>query len=253
MKAPDRTTSRVTSCYCLPLTLIILLLSQPAISQQPQKSPNSGVAQNPSPNGQLLFDQRCALCHGAQGQGVNAVITFAGPSIQAVHNPGDVMMAMEVGPSHMPSFAYTLTIEQMNAIADYVTQRLAVIPLSGGDIGEGGRSFRRYCAPCHQTAVRGGALQFAGTNAPDISDKSPALIAGAIRWGPGTMPSFPSSVITDQQLASIVKYIQFVQHPPNPGGTPMNWFGPVAEGFVAWLTLFGVIVITGWIEKGGKG
>jgi len=162
-------------------------------------------------------------------------------------------MAMEVGPSHMPSFAYVLSVQEMRSVADYVTQKLAVIPLAAGDIGEGGKLFRIYCAPCHRTAVRGGALVFTGINAPDLSQESAALIAGAIRWGPGPMPAFPPSVLDNKQLNSVVDYIKFVQHPPSPGGSPMNWFGPTAEGFAVWVCLFGLIIVTGWIEKGGKG
>lgn len=217
-----------------------------ATASPPQPSP-------PVPEGQAIFGQRCARCHGQNGEGVNAVITFGGPDIQAEHNHGDVMMAMEVGPSHMPQFAWVLSVDQMRSVADYVTQKLAVIPLTGGNISTGGKVFREYCAPCHRTAVRGGALAFAGTNAPDLSQMSATLIAGAIRQGPGPMPSFPSSVINDQQLASVVDYVQFVQHPPSPGGSSLNWYGPVAEGFAAWIVVFGLIALTGWIEKGGKG
>jgi len=213
----------------------------------------TGQAQNSAANGAIIFSQRCAKCHGEIGQGISTVITIAGPNIQAEHDHGAVMTAMEVGPSHMPSFAYVLSVEEMRSVADYVTQQLAVIPLNRGNLGDGGRLFRVYCATCHRTAVRGGALAFTGVNAPALTDKSPALIAGAIRWGPGPMPSFPASVVDDQQLASIVEYVKFVQHPPSPGGSSLNWYGPVAEGLVAWLVVFGVIAVTGWIEKGGKG
>jgi len=67
------------------------------------------------------------------------------------------------------------------------------------------------------------------------------------------MPAFPPSVLNDQQLASVVDYVKFVQQPPSPGGTPLNWYGPVAEGFVAWVAMFALIAIVGWIEKGGRG
>ncbi len=128
-----------------------------------------------------------------------------------------------------------------------------MIPLTQGDIGEGGKLFRTHCAACHRTAVHGGVLAFAGRNAPDLTDKSAALIAGAIRWGPGTMPAFPPSVLSDEQLASTVDYVRFVQHPPNPGGSPLKEVGPVAEGGVAALAVLFVIGIAGWIERGGKG
>jgi len=46
------------------------------------------------------------------------------------------------------------------------------LPLTQGDLGEGGKLFRVYCASCHRTAVRGGALAFTGRNAPALTNKS---------------------------------------------------------------------------------
>jgi len=205
------------------------------------------------PDGAAIFSQKCAMCHGATGQGIAAAVTIAGPSLQAEHDVGTVMVAVESGPSHMPAFSRVLTVPQIRAVSGYVSTALAVIPLNGGDIGEGGQLFRADCATCHRTAVRGGALAFAGRNAPELTDKSAALIAGAIRWGPGTMPSFPSTILDDQQLDSVVKYVRFVQHPPDPGGNPLKYYGPVSEGFVGAAMLLSLIGIAGWIEAGGKG
>lgn len=235
----------IGSTFCI--FILIFFSSRIAICQQA----TAGAA--PSPNGQSLFSHRCAKCHGETGQGISAVITIAGPSLRAEHDHGAVMTAIEVGPSHMPSFAYVLSVPEMRAVADYVTQQIAVIPLSGGNLSAGGELFRAHCAACHRTAVRGGALAFTGTNAPALTNKSAAIVAGAIRWGPGSMPSFPASVLNDQQLASIVKYVQFVQRPPSPGGSPIGYFGPVPEGFVGFIGLFLLVIVTIWIEKGGKG
>lgn len=213
-----------------------------------QQAPNV-----PTGRGQQIFQQHCAVCHGDRGQGRSAVVTIAGPNLQAEHNLGQVMTAIETGPSHMPAFSQVLSVPDIRSVAHYVTQKIATIPLNGGNLSRGGVLFRVYCAACHRTAVRGGALAFTGVNAPDLSRKSPALIAGAIRWGPGPMPRFPASVLSNHQVASIVDYIRYVQHPPAPGGSPMNWYGPVAEGFAAWVAMFCIIAASMWIERGGKG
>jgi ubiquinol-cytochrome c reductase cytochrome c subunit len=217
-------------------------------------APGFGFGQHsdvgPPPNGEAIFLKHCAKCHGEKGQGISSVVTISGPNLQAEHNTGIAMTAMETGPSHMPSFVYVLSVPEMRAAADYVVNQLAVIPLTGGNPNEGGTLFRIYCATCHQTAGRGGALAFTGINAPALTGKSVAVIAGAIRSGPGPMPAFPPSILTDKQLNSIVDYVEFIQHPPSPGGSPLNWYGPVAEGFAAWATVFALVVITGWIEKG---
>ena len=153
----------------------------------------------------------------------------------------------------MPSFAHTLSLPQIRAVADYVTQDLADILYSKGDISQGGKRFREDCAGCHRTAVRGGALAFVGTNAPALTNLSGALVAGAIRWGPGPMPAFPAAAISDQQIWSIVDYVKYVQHPPSPGGIAMHWYGPVAEGFATWVGVLALVLLTFWIERGGKG
>lgn len=210
--------------------------------------------QQPSPpDGKQIFLQYCAKCHGEHGEGVSAAVSYAGPSLQAEHNSGNVVAAMEIGPEHMPRFEYVLSGDQMRAVAKYVTESLAIIPLTGGDVSEGGELYRTYCASCHRTDVRGGALGFVGTNAPSLANKSGAIIAGAIRWGPGPMPSFPSSVLNDQQVASIVDYVVKEQQPASPGGSPMNWYGPVAEGYAAWIAILVLVLFCVWTEHGGKG
>lgn len=204
-------------------------------------------------NGKKIYEQRCIKCHGKEGGGVTAVVSMMGPSLKAEHDRNTVLNGIRKGKGKMPTFANLLSPQQIQAVADFVTQELAVIPLKGGNLSEGGEMFRTYCAPCHRTAVRGGALAFTSMNAPALTGKSPAIIAGTISWGPGPMPSFPISVINNQQLAPIVKYVRFVQHPPNPGGSPLNYYGPVAEGFVGWVFVFFLVGVAVLIEKGGKG
>ena len=207
----------------------------------------------PGSPGQLIFHERCAQCHGEQGQGISARVTIAGPPLQAEHNLPYVLETVRDGRGVMPSYGRVLRAEDIENVADYVTQHLAVIPLKGGNLTEGGVLYRTHCAACHRTAVRGGALAFVQTNAPALTDKSSAVVAGAIRWGPGPMPAFPSSQISDQQLASIVEYVQFVQHPPHPGGATLDWYGPVVEGLAAWAAVIVILGLTMWIERGGKG
>lgn len=181
------------------------------------------------------------------------MVTIAGPSIRAEHDYGKVMTAVEVGPSHMPSFSYVLPVDDIRAVSHFVVDKIADIPLGPGDLAQGGKLFRTHCASCHRTAVRGGAMAYDGVNAPALTGKSAALIAGAVRWGPGPMPSFPPSVLDDKELSSVVAYVRYVQSPASPGGTPMNWYGPVAEGFTAWIVVLALVAIAIWIEKGGRG
>ena len=141
----------------LRVSLLIFLASPFGFCQQPESIS--------TPNGKAIFEQRCSECHGTMGQGISGVIGIAGPRLQAEHTRGQVMMAMDIGPSHMPRFPYMLSIPEMRAVARYITQQIAVIPLAGGNLSEGGDLFRTNCAACHSPAVRGGALAFTGVNA----------------------------------------------------------------------------------------
>lgn len=231
--------------------LPILLLISIAAAAQCAFCQRTGASS--SIDGAAIFAQNCAKCHGDKGEGVKAMVSMAGPPLQAVHDRELILERVREGKGVMPTFGRLLSSEQIEAVADYVLQAIAVMPLKGGDLSTGGTLFRLYCAACHRTAVRGGALAFAGINAPALTGKTPSTIAGAIRFGPGPMPAFPASVLDDKQVASIVEYVEFMQRPPSPGGDPLNFYGPVAEGLTAWITVFILVFITGWIEKGGKG
>lgn len=210
-------------------------------------------ASTTSTNGTVIYALNCIKCHGPNGGGVAGVVSIAGPSLKAEHDRQFVITMVSDGKAPMPSFRPLLSSAQIDAVADYVTTQIATIPLATGDIGEGGELFRVHCAPCHGAPGRGGALAYAGTNAPPLTGKTAARIAGTVRWGPGLMPSFPKSALNDRQLDSIVTYIRFLQHAPHPGGTPLGYFGPVAEGFVSWLAAIALVGAAMWIERKGKG
>ena len=219
--------------------LLVTLVSPFAFTQSQSKAPPSA--------GASVYADNCALCHGPEGKG------GIGPSLETARDAGQIMAIVRTGKGAMPAFAPQLSAEQIGEVADYVRQKLATVSLTGGSLSEGGVLYRVNCAPCHRTDVRGGALAFANGNAPKLTGLSPETIAGAVRSGPGAMPSFPPSVFDQKQLASIVSYVRFMQHPPNPGGLPLNYYGPVSEGLVA-LVMVGILAVIGWwIEERGRG
>ena len=218
--------------------ILVLPIAQLAPAQPGANSASAGVA---------IYSQNCAMCHGPTGAGV------IGPSLQAAHNPQQVMDIVRSGKGAMPSFSKTLSAAQIAAVAAYVTSRLAVLNLAAGDLAQGGVLYRLNCAPCHRTDVRGGALAFSRKNAPALTGLNSATIAGAVRTGPGEMPAFPASILSDQDLASIVKYVIFMRKPPDPGGLPLDYYGPVAEGLVAVGVALALALVAVWIEEKGRG
>jgi len=74
-------------------------------------------------------------------------------------------------------------------------------------------------------------------------------IAEAVRIGPYVMPSFSKKAISDRELDSIVRYVDWAKHPDNRGGWAIGDIGPVPEGLVTWFiaaaALVGLCVVIG--------
>ena len=56
-----------------------------------------------------------------------------------------------------------------------------------------------------------------------------------MRIGPYVMPRFSQRTISDRQLDSIVRYVEFTKNPTRPGGWGLGFVGPVPEGLVTWF------------------
>jgi ubiquinol-cytochrome c reductase cytochrome c subunit len=116
-----------------------------------------------------------------------------------------------------------------------------------GNVSEGMVLFRSHCAGCHQIVAEGGYV----TNAvpPALGDATPTQIAEAVRIGPYVMPKFSAKAISDEQLDSIIRYVEYANHPDNRGGWSLGNIGPVPEGLVSWFiagsALLGVCLVIG--------
>ena len=74
-------------------------------------------------------------------------------------------------------------------------------------------------------------------------------IAEAVRIGPYVMPEFSTKAITNHQLDSIIRYVDWAKHPDNHGGWSIGDIGPVPEGLVTWflaaVLLVAICVVVG--------
>ena len=62
------------------------------------------------------------------------------------------------------------------------------------------------------------------------------------------MPVFSAGTLSNEQVASVIKYVNFVTDPKNPGGNAIGTYGPVPEGLVAIIIgLGGLVIATLWI------
>jgi ubiquinol-cytochrome c reductase cytochrome c subunit len=124
---------------------------------------------------------------------------------------------------------------------------LPTVDAAAGDLAEGGVIFRDNCAPCHSAAGAGGALSY-GRAAPNLHEAEPRQVAAALRSGPGQMPVFGPDIIDEQELDSVVAYVEYLRDPDDRGGLPLGRVGPIPEGFVTWVVGVGALLaMVGWI------
>jgi ubiquinol-cytochrome c reductase cytochrome c subunit len=210
--------------------------------------PSSVSAQAPDEgaiDGQRLFVDSCASCHGSDGAGgdsgpdltnVGAAsadfqlrtgrMPLADPGAQAVRKP--------------PAFSP----EEISALVAYVGAlgdgpEVPDISLADTDLSSGQELFVDNCAACHGATANGGAAG-PGALAPSLHRAEPLDVAEAVLTGPGEMPRFNFS---SDELGDIAGFVAHLQAQEAPGGADIGGIGPVPEGFVAWA--LGITVLLG--------
>jgi ubiquinol-cytochrome c reductase cytochrome c subunit len=204
--------------------------------------------------GRLLFQESCASCHGLDARGIDGQgpdLRGAGAAAADFYLSTGRMPLDDPGTQpdrHRPAFSRS----EIDDLVAYVASLgpgpgIPRIPLDQGDLSEGQKLFTENCAGCHQIAGRGGVVT--GGFAPILLDSTARQIAEAVRIGPYLMPVFGPEQLSDREVASIIRYVEYAKNPENPGGWGLFEIGPVPEGMVAWLigllALVIVIRITG--------
>lgn len=189
--------------------------------------------------GRTLFVEGCSTCHGIDAAGVSGVA----PSLQGVGaRSADFYLSTGRMPLDHPGAEPlrsdpTYSTEEIDALVAYIGSLggppVPEVQPQDGSLNEGLRLFLHYCAGCHQVGARGGEV--VGAFAPRLTDPTPTEVAEAVRVGPYVMPTFAESLISDTQLNSIIRYVEYTKKPDNRGGWGIGNIGPVPEGAVAWL------------------
>ncbi len=224
-------------------------------STLPPAPPGIGYPDDYVAIGESLFNVNCVSCHGTGGVGTASAPTLIGVGEAAADfqlQTGRMPLADPQGqaPSKPPAFSD----QEIQALVAYVGSLgegtpIPNVDVDAGDLVEGGELFRANCAACHGAAAVGGALSY-GRYAPSLHDVGTVQIAEAVRVGPGQMPVFDDDVFDEHELNSIVRYVEYLQDPADPGGFSLGRIGPVAEGYVAWVVGIGaVLVFVRWITR----
>jgi ubiquinol-cytochrome c reductase cytochrome c subunit len=110
-----------------------------------------------------------------------------------------------------------------------------------GDVSRGLSLFTEHCAGCHQVVAQGGVVT--GALPPALVDATPLQVAEAVRIGPYVMPKFSQRDLSDRQLDSIIRYVEFTKNPARPGGWGLGLLGPVPEGLVTWFLAIPALIV----------
>jgi ubiquinol-cytochrome c reductase cytochrome c subunit len=151
-------------------------------------------------------------------------------------------------PNHQPTRNRPLFRErEIRALVAYVASLKKGPPIprpdpDRGNLAEGLHLFTEHCAGCHQVVARGGVAT--GARVPPLEDATPVQIAEAVRIGPYLMPRFSKGQISDDELDSIIAYVQRAKHPVDRGGWGIGNIGPVPEGMVTWLIAALALLLT---------
>ena len=214
--------------------------------------------------GEQLYGRFCVACHGPNGAGRPVAAPSgtrpgsdqapqhgSGPSLRGV---GARAADFYLRTGYMPlrrngvqphRSRPLLGPAQIDALVAYVASlgKGPAIPTprpDRGSLSQGQRLFAERCAGCHQIVAAGGYVTDAVP--PSLHDATDTQIAEAVRIGPYVMPAFSRSSISDAQLDSIVRYVDYTKHPDDRGGWSLGHVGPVPEGLATWFLGMAVLV-----------
>lgn len=248
----------------------VVVFSVLFMAQSPARSQDAAVSTNPQDiaAGDVLFQAHCQACHGYQGKG--GVVSGAPALVNVGAAAADFYLTTGRMPldapdhealRHHPSFnpqqireldAYVNALPQITGKGGPAPTIPTPLPLCTDQksvttanlstdnpgcvtLSEGQQLYAVNCAQCHQAAGSGGMLS-KGNVVPSLHNANIIQAMEAPKIGPKPMPIF--SQMTDAQLSAIAHYVEYLNHPDDPGGAGISHFGPVAEGFVGILIGF---------------
>ena len=240
------------------LVVVLVVLALPAAASA---APSKQVKQ-----GERLYGRYCSMCHGPNGVGQlrspgnrvgggpardQRVQPGLGPPLRGV---GALAADFYLSTGYMPlkrdglqprRSRLLLGPQQIAALTAYVASlgKGPAVPTphpERGNLSKGQHLFALRCAGCHQIVARGGYVT--GAVPPPLGDATPTQVAEAVRLGPYVMPRFSKQQISDADLDSIVRYVEWTKHPDDRGGWSIGRIGPIPEGLVTWFLAMTVLV-----------
>ncbi len=196
--------------------------------------------------GRQLFVVHCSSCHGLDAMGTAngpSVVDSGAASADFYLRTGRMPLndPRQQPVRHRPAFPP----DQISALVAYVAsldKGPAVPDVLPGHLSDGQQLYSINCAQCHNAAGAGGALGY-GDIVPSLRHASVLDTVEAARIGPKPMPVFGPQTLSDQQVADIASYVQYLHQPEDRGGLGLGHLGPIPEGFVGWVIGMGALLL----------
>lgn len=245
---------RISGSLALFVALITVGFAYAALAPSPQVAQAAVVDQQQIAAGQVLYNNSCITCHGANLQGVKD----RGPSLAGV---GQAATYFQVITGRMPVAENEAQVPRKRPLFDEeeTAQLSAYIQSIGGgptvptvlrndaEVAKGGELYRLNCASCHNFTGQGGALS-QGKYAPNLDPATDPEIYAAMLSGPQSMPKFSDTQLTPDEKQAIVSFVQLNKATVDPGGLPLGGFGPAPEGLIAFLVgMVSIVGVTLWM------
>jgi ubiquinol-cytochrome c reductase cytochrome c subunit len=229
----------------------------------------SAPAQDPLVDrGRELYADGCVGCHGPDGRGRSGLgpplaaggVQGAGPSL---HGVGAASAHLYLTTGYMPldnpheppeRRDPQYSPREIDALVAYVGSLggggppIPDVDPRRGSLAEGRAAFTKNCSGCHQVVAEGGVI--VDGVAPELEQSTPTQVAEAIRVGSYLMPRFGEAQISEREVDSIARYVQWAQSPRDEGGWGIGHIGPIPEGLMAWL--FGGLALVAVARVIGK-
>ena len=242
--------SGVTRCR---LAAVVMVVGATGLAAASTVAAQTGPGNPVEDAGRQLYLTGCSSCHGPDGQGTDRGPTLVGVGAASADfylSTGRMPLDEPRGQALRKPPAYSRA--EIDQLVAYVSSlgpgpEVPRIDPGAGDLATGNELYANNCAPCHSSAGAGGALGHA-VIAPNLRKATPTQVAAAVRIGPGSMPVFGPDALDDHQVASVVRYVQYLQDPRDEGGLGLGHLGPLPEGFVAWVVGVGLmLIVIRWI------
>lgn len=170
-------------------------------------------------NGKATFVDKCAVCHGAKGDGKGSegAADFTSDKFMREARPYLLFTSISEGKEEMPAWKKQLSEHERWNVLYYIF----TLHTSEGEIQAGMIAYGTYCGSCHGVQGNGNKAQTNpnGLNPADFTDlkwingQKDSYLWKAIKYGAGDMPAFNEDLI-DEQIWNTVDFIRSFSYGP---------------------------------------